>query len=65
MHNEYEKVQDIDCCTHFLKCFINDIRMLEVVVREEIKLVQEISNINAAEWVHLREGQNTRKSFND
>lgn len=32
---------------------VNDVWMLEVVIREEVELVQEISNIDAAQWIHL------------
>jgi hypothetical protein len=31
--------------------------MREIVVREEIELVKEVSDVDAAERVHLREGQ--------
>jgi hypothetical protein len=33
--------------------------MLEMIIKEEIELVQEIANVNAAERVHLRKRQNT------
>jgi hypothetical protein len=32
--------------------------MLEVVVRKEVKLVQEVSDVDAAQRVHLREWKN-------
>jgi hypothetical protein len=33
-----------------------------MVVREEIELVQEVTDVNATQRVHLREGQNAGKS---
>jgi hypothetical protein len=45
--------------THILECVINDLRMLEVIVREEVELIEEVSNIDAAKWIHLREWQNS------
>lgn len=50
--------------THGFQCFIYHIGPLKVVVRKEINLVEEISNIYAAHWVHLRERKYTRKSTN-
>lgn len=35
--------------------------MLEVVVRKKVELVEEIANIDAAQGIHLGEGQNARK----
>jgi len=39
---------------YLFKSLINHIGMLEMVVGEEIKLIQEISNVNATERIHLR-----------
>lgn len=33
-----------------------------MIIREEVELVEEISNIDATQWIHLRKGQDTRKS---
>lgn len=41
---------------------VNDIRMLKMVIREEVELVEEVANIDAAERIHLREWQYARKS---
>lgn len=41
--------------------FVNHVRVLEVVVRKEVELVQKVPDVDAAEGVHLREGQNTRE----
>jgi hypothetical protein len=32
-----------------------------MIVREEVELIQEIPDIDAAERIHLRERQNTRE----
>jgi hypothetical protein len=37
--------------------------VLEVVVGEEIELVEEISNIDTAEWVHLGEGEDAGEAM--
>jgi hypothetical protein len=36
--------------------------MLEMVIREEIELVEEVSNVDATQRIHLREGENTRET---
>ena len=47
---------------YLLESVINNARMLKVIIGEEIELVEKVADINAAERVHLREWQNTRKS---
>lgn len=42
--------------------FIDNSRVLEVIVREEVELVKEIADIYAAKRVHLREREYTRIS---
>lgn len=37
--------------------FVNNVWMLKMVVGEKVELVEEISNVDAAEWVHLRKGK--------
>lgn len=33
-----------------------------MVIREEVELVEEVSNVDAAQWIHLREWQDTWES---
>ena len=33
-----------------------------MIVREEIELVEEVADVDAAQWIHLRERENTGKS---
>lgn len=42
--------------------FVDDGRFLEVIIREEVNLVEEVSYVDAAKWVHLGEGQDAGKS---
>ena len=44
--------------TYRLESLIDDIGMLEVIVGKEVKLVEEIPDIDAAQRIHLREWQN-------
>lgn len=39
------------------QCLIYDTRMLEIVIRKEVELVEKVANVDAAQGVHLREGQ--------
>jgi hypothetical protein len=32
---------------------VNYIWMLKMVIGEEVKLIKEVPNINATEWIHL------------
>lgn len=48
--------------THFLQRIIDHVRMREVVIGKEIKLVQKVANVDAAEWIHLGKRQNTWES---
>jgi hypothetical protein len=48
--------------THRFECLVNDIRVREVVVGEEVKLVKEIPNVNTTQRIHLREGQHAREA---
>lgn len=36
--------------------------MREVVIGKEIKLIQKVANVDAAEWIHLGKRQNTWES---
>ena len=47
---------------YLFESFVNDIWMLEMIVREEVELIQEIPDINATEGIHLRKGQHAWKS---
>lgn len=38
--------------THVLQCVINHIRMRKVVICKKVELVQEISNVDAAQGIH-------------
>lgn len=48
--------------TYHLESLINDVGMLKVVVGEEVELIEEVPNVNAAQRIHLGEGQNTWKA---
>lgn len=48
--------------THRFKGFIDDLRMLEVIIGEKVELVQKIADVYTTERIHLRKGQNTWKS---
>ncbi len=48
--------------TNLTERLVNDVRVLEMIVREEVKLVQEIPDVNAAEWIHLRKWKDTWES---
>lgn len=43
----------MDQGTYILERLVDDARVLEVVVREEIDLVEEVANIDAAKRIHL------------
>ena len=47
---------------YILKSLINFTRMLEIVVAEEIELVEEVSDIDATERIHLRKWEDARKT---
>ena len=44
--------------TYRLESLINDVGMLEMVVGKEVELIEEVPNVDAAQRIHLREGQN-------
>ena len=45
------------------KTFVDDFGVAEVrVVDEEVELVEKVANVDAAQWVHLREGEDARES---
>ena len=44
------------------QCFVDDGGFLEVVVGEEVDLVEEVADVDAAQRVHLREGEYARES---
>ena len=51
-------------CVELAKAYLSKrlvyyIKVLEVVVGEEIELVEEITDVYAAQRIHLREGQDT------
>ncbi len=50
---------------HLPQSLIQDVRMLKVVVREEIKLIQEVPDINATERVHSRKRKNVWEAVHD
>ncbi len=39
--------------TYLLESLVNDMRMSEVVVCEEIELVEEVSDVDAGQRIHL------------
>jgi hypothetical protein len=45
--------------TDLFQCLVNDIGVLEMVIREEIELVQKVADIDATQRIHLREWQHT------
>lgn len=47
---------------YLLESLVNDVWMLEMIVREEIKLIEEVSDVYAAERIHLRKWKDTWKS---
>jgi hypothetical protein len=48
---------------YLLKSIINDIRMLKMVVRKKVELVQEVADVDATEWVHLGKWQDTGEAY--
>lgn len=48
--------------TYFFQCLIDNIWMLKVVIREEVKLIEEVTNVDTAKWIHLRKWEHTWKS---
>ena len=46
-------MKDRSSTSNLLECLVNHIRMLEVIIGEEIKLVKEVADINATQGVHL------------
>ena len=44
--------------TYLLEGFVDNVRVLEVIIRKPVELAAEVSNINAAQGIHLREWQN-------
>ena len=38
------------------KRLVNDTRVLKMIVGEKIELIEEVSYVDTAQWVHLREG---------
>lgn len=44
--------------TDLSESFIDDVGVLEVIIREEIELIEEIPYIYTAQWVHLGERKN-------
>ena len=47
--------------SYLSQSLVNLIRVLEVIIREEIELVEKIPDVDAAQWVHLREWQDAGK----
>jgi hypothetical protein len=47
---------------HLSECLINNSRVLEVIVREKVELVEEVTDIYAAQGIHLREREYARVS---
>lgn len=48
--------------TYRFESLINDIGMLKMVIGKEVELIEEVPNVNAAQGIHLGEGQNTWKA---
>jgi translation elongation factor EF-Tu-like GTPase len=44
---------------YLLESFVDDMWMPKVVVCKEVELIEEVSDIDAGQRIHLREGQNT------
>lgn len=47
---------------YLLESLVNDTPMLEMIVREEVKLIEEIPDVYAAKRIHLGEWENTWES---
>src|SRR5207248_8299749 len=45
------------------EAFVDDFGVLEVGSHEEVELVDEVANIDAAEWVHLGEREDAGKDY--
>jgi len=39
--------------TYILESFVNDARVLEVVVGEKVDLIEEVADVDTAERIHL------------
>lgn len=48
--------------TNFFQCLVNNVWMLEMIVGKEIELIEKISNVYAAQGVHLRKWKDAWKS---
>lgn len=46
---------------YLFKSLVNHIRVLEVIICKEVELVEEVSDINTAERIHLRKWQDRGK----
>lgn len=44
------------------QCLVDNTGVLKMVVREKVELIEEVSDVNATEWIHLRERQDTWES---
>jgi len=47
--------------THVSDCIVHCTRPLQIVVRTGVYLAQEVANVDAAHWVHLRERHDARE----
>jgi hypothetical protein len=48
--------------SYLLESLVNDVWMLKMVIGEEVELVEEIPDVYAGEWIHLRERKNAWES---
>ena len=48
--------------TYRLESLVDDVGMLKMVIGKEVELIEEVPNVNAAQRIHLGEGQNTWKA---
>jgi hypothetical protein len=49
-------------CSYRFQSFVDYTWVLKVIVRKVVELVEEISNIDATEWIHLRKGKHAREA---
>lgn len=39
--------------THLFHCLVNDTRVRKIITGKKVKLVQEVSDVDATQWIHL------------
>ena len=46
---------------YLFQCVVDNVWMLEVIIREKVKLVQEVANVDTTKRIHLRKREDARK----